>query len=349
MLQTQQPVLRRFWYPILRLNQLDDGPKGFTLLGEDIVVWRRPGGELACLQDRCCHRTAKLSLGYAEGDNIVCGYHGWTFAPGGKCVRIPQRSEDTPISDKLSVAGFRVAERYGYVWVALAEPLTDIPELPEASQPAFRQVHQFNEPWNIGALRLMENSFDAAHVAFVHRKTFGNVEQPRVDFHRTVTMKPYGFDSYNEAQVKVRGDLGHRFVRTDGADTVRRTHSSWFMPFMRRAAIGYPHGLTHVLITCATPVTDGRCQILQWVYRNDTEADVASADVVAFDRQVTLEDKAILESCDPDVPLTVMDGEEMHMASDKPGLTMRRMLADLLQRHGEVERRRDMGATRLAS
>ena len=80
--------------------------------------------------------------------------------------------------------------------------------------------------------------------------------------------------------------------------------------------------------------------ILQWVYRNDTEADVPTAEVIAFDRAITLEDKTILESCEADVPLSTLDGEEMHMVSDRPGLIMRRMLSKLLRDHGETERRR---------
>jgi hypothetical protein len=79
--------------------------------------------------------------------------------------------------------------------------------------------------------------------------------------------------------------------------------------------------------------------ILQWVYRNDTEAQVSTAEVIAFDRAITLEDKAIIESCDPDVPLSVIEGEEQHMLSDRPGLIMRRMLSNLLREHGETEQR----------
>ncbi|SIK59367.1 Uncharacterised protein [Mycobacteroides abscessus subsp. abscessus] len=84
---------------------------------------------------------------------------------------------------------------------------------------------------------------------------------------------------------------------------------------------------------------DGNTMVVQWVYRNDTEADVASADVVAFDRAVTLEDQLILESCEADVPLSTQDGEELHMPSDRPGLIMRRMLSQLLREHGETEQR----------
>jgi phenylpropionate dioxygenase-like ring-hydroxylating dioxygenase large terminal subunit len=337
MLQTQQAVLRRFWYPVMRVAQLAAGPQPFTLLGEAIVIWQQPDGSIACLKDRCCHRTAQLSRGFVEGGNIVCGYHGWTFAADGACVRIPQRTADTAVSSKLRVPAYRAAAKYGYVWVALDEPLTGIPEFPEASQPGFRQVDQFYETWNIGALRLMENSFDSAHIAYVHRATFGNVARPQVDPNRTVVLKEYGFDSNSESQVKVRGELAQSTVSTTDQDTTRRTQSTWYMPFIRRAAIHYPHGLIHVLITCATPMTDGKSMILQWVYRNDTEADVSTDKVIAFDRAITLEDKGILESCDADVPLAVVDGEELHMPSDRPGLMMRRMLAELLQRHGESE------------
>ena len=339
MLVTRQPVLRRFWYPVMKVAQLDDGPQAFTLLGENIVLWRSATGELSCLKDRCCHRTAKLSLGFIETAGLVCGYHGWTYRADGVCVRIPQRQNPENVSDRVRVPAYRVRERYGYVWVALDEPLTGIPEFPEAALPAFRQVDQFYEPWAIGAFRLMENSFDASHVAFVHRKTFGNVERPRTDGHRDLRQGDYGFDAVNETPVKVRGELAHKAVHTEGGETVRRTLSTWYMPFVRRAAIHYPHGLIHVIVTCATPMTDRSSMILQWAYRNDTEAEVSTAEVIAFDRAITLEDKRILESCEPDVPLADSDGEEMHMNTDLPGVVMRRMFAKLLAAHGETEQR----------
>ena len=39
---------------------LDEGPKTFTLLGDNIVVFRGENGKPAPLADRCCHRTAKF-------------------------------------------------------------------------------------------------------------------------------------------------------------------------------------------------------------------------------------------------------------------------------------------------
>ncbi|MCU0774993.1 MAG: aromatic ring-hydroxylating dioxygenase subunit alpha [Ideonella sp.] len=340
MLATKQPVLRRFWYAVMPQAHLGDGkPHGFTLLGEKIVLWQRSDGRIACLKDRCCHRSAQLSLGFLEGDHVVCGYHGWTFEGGGRCVRVPQRPASQPIPSSYGVPAYRAEARYGYVWVALDEPLTGIPELPEHGREGWRQIDQFYEPWRIGALRLMENSFDSAHIAFTHRATFGDMSRPE-STPAEITPAEYGFVSRVAAPVVVRGDVAHQVVRTDSATSERRIESIWYMPFVRRSAIRYPHGLEHVIITCATPVDDEHAMIVQWAYRNDTEADTPAAQVIAFDRAVTLEDKLILESTDPDVPLAVAEGEELHMGSDRPGLLMRRMLGELLARHGETEQRR---------
>lgn len=340
MLATRQPVLRRFWYAVMPAELLDDGqPHPFTLLGEKIVLWKRADGGVACLKDRCCHRSAQLSLGFIEDGHVVCGYHGWTFDGGGACVRVPQRPASQPIPSTYCVPSYRAALKYGYVWVALDDPLTGIPDIPEAALPGYRVVPQFYEEWKIGALRLMENSFDAAHVAYVHRGTFGDPKRPEVAPPPDIVPTDYGFDTRYDAPVVVRGDNAHKAVGTASTQTVRHIHSIWYLPFARRTSITYPHGLVHAFVTCATPIDDGRCMVVQWAYRNDTEADVPAAEVVAFDRAVTLEDRRILESTDPDVPLAVAEGEERHMGSDKPGITMRRMIGELLARHGESEQR----------
>ena len=73
MLVTRQKVLRRFWYAIMPMAQLDAGPQPFTLLGEPIVLWKGAGGKPHALRDRCCHRTAKLSKGFVDSDGNFAG------------------------------------------------------------------------------------------------------------------------------------------------------------------------------------------------------------------------------------------------------------------------------------
>ena len=90
---------------------------------------------------------------------------------------------------------------------------------------------------------------------------------------------------------------------------------------------------------CATPIDDESIQVCQWAYRNDTEEQAPAADIIAFDRQVTSEDRGVLESTDFDTPLGLGSGEERHMPSDQPGMTMRKRLIELLKAHGEQESR----------
>jgi hypothetical protein len=108
-------------------------------------------------------------------------------------------------------------------------------------------------------------------------------------------------------------------------------HARWWLPFTRKLRITYPNGLIHSIVTIATPIDDRSSMICQWVYRNDTEADAPAEKVIAFDRQVTNEDKDILESTEWDVPLD-QTGREMNMPSDRPGVTMRKQLLAAIAR-----------------
>jgi len=90
-------------------------------------------------------------------------------------------------------------------------------------------------------------------------------------------------------------------------------------------------------VTAATPITDHSSQIIQIAYRNDTEAEAKAADIIAFDRAVVTEDREVLESTTFDTPVDLRRREEMHMASDQPGLLMRRQLMAQFQAHGEEE------------
>jgi hypothetical protein len=155
----------------------------------------------------------------------------------------------------------------------------------------------------------------------------------------TYTDYPWGFETHSLVHVK-NPDLQKKNLGLADEMTVRDNTRTWYMPFFRKLRIKYPNGRVHAILTGATPIDDRTSQLVQFVYRNDTEADTPAASVVAFDRQVTQEDRAVLEACDWDVPLQRMSGEEFHMPSDKPGLLMRDKLAALLAQAGETEVRR---------
>lgn len=334
MLATRQPLLRRFWHPLAPTIALGADPIPFHLLGQDIVLWRTADGSPAALRDRCCHRTAKLSRGWNKDGCLVCGYHGWAYDGTGAVVDIPQRP-DGGIPRGLRTEAYACAERHGVIWVALEEPLFDIPDIPEASDPAFRRIDQFHEVWNAPGLRIMENSFDNAHFSYVHAKSFGINEEPEP---APLTIEPTDDGFVMRAVVPVNNpDIQKKNLGDTGARTVRNYEKTWYAPFSRKMKITYPNGLIHIICTLTAPIDDQRSMVTQFALRNDTEADAPAADIIAFDRQVTQEDMAILEICDPDVPLRAGRGGEVSIPSDEPGLEMRRQLLKLLIAHGEEE------------
>jgi phenylpropionate dioxygenase-like ring-hydroxylating dioxygenase large terminal subunit len=179
----------------------------------------------------------------------------------------------------------------------------------------------------------MENEFDLAHPTFVHPTTFGSEDHPTPD---TLEL------TETEWGLRVKGTLGvanpelqQANLKMAEAKTTRHLEMEWFMPFSVKLKIAYPNGKVHIVVNTMTPVTDRESQMVQFCLRNDTETETKAADVVAFDRAVTLEDKRILETTDYDVPLSL--SQEQHMFTDKPGIIMRKKLAKLLKAHGEVE------------
>ncbi|GAA5164858.1 aromatic ring-hydroxylating dioxygenase subunit alpha [Viridibacterium curvum] len=346
MLVTKQPMLRHFWYALFPMHDLDSGPKPFTLLGEDIVIWKKTDGTPAAARDRCCHRTAKLSKGYVEGDNIVCGYHGWTYDCSGACVKIPQfTTEKIPSGAKIEA--YRCVEKYGYVWVALAEPLRPIPDFPEEGKPGYRRIFQLYDTWHCTPMRMMENSFDNSHFSFVHKGTFGDFGNP-IPISYGLNETDYGFEAQVSVSVLNPPDA-HPITGSTEPRVTRHMVNRYYLPFCRRMGVSYESGIDHMVYNCATPIDDERMVLVQWLYRNDSEEQCSTQKLIDWDTRVTLEDKYILEATDFDVCMDTRRREEFHMPSDKPGLLIRKQILDLMATRGEEEVHRGNLAEREAA
>lgn len=344
MLVTKQPVFRKFWHAVMPLSQLAAGPQPFTLLGVKIVLFLDDDGQPAALDDRCCHRTAKLSKGWCvDGGGkacgqgwLRCGYHGWTYDRLGKVVEIPQYGPDRPVPEGYGTRAYHCTARYGYAWVTLEDPIADIPPIPEFGLEGWRTIYQFYETWSTSPVRALENSFDNSHFSFVHRATFGVANAPRPSKYELVENEQ-GF--YAETIIDAVNPEAYRQVSgVDGPLTTRHMRNAYFLPFSRRLDIEYPSGIRHVIINCFTPIDDGHIQLCQWLFRNDTEAQCPEALLVHFDAVITREDKDILESTDPDAVVDLRRrGIEYSMDSDRPGILIRKHLMALLAQHGEAE------------
>jgi phenylpropionate dioxygenase-like ring-hydroxylating dioxygenase large terminal subunit len=144
-----------------------------VILDQPIALYRKEDGSVAALYDRCPHRAYPLSRGEVRGDALVCGYHGFTFAPSGDCISVPGQPN---IPRAACVRSYPVVESGPFVWIWMGDPAradaTRIPEHRWACDPAWTTFT------NSATVRcrygmLLDNLLDLSHESFIHRATIG--------------------------------------------------------------------------------------------------------------------------------------------------------------------------------
>ncbi len=321
----QSEALRTAWYPVAQCADIADQPVAVRLLGDDLVIWRDAAGELVVAPDRCPHREAPLSIGTVTNGELACAYHGWTYGADGKCTSVPSSGPDASIPPTAHLPCMRAQERYGLVWVCPGEPAHDIANIAQDGDPAFRRLNTEVEPWATSSPRLVDNFMDFSHFPWVHTGTFGAGQDPQVpkleleqldaDFFGYV----YEVDAANPDEATA--------VSGSDADVVHRVMSTGFaLPFIVRSTIRYDDGLEHILLLCSTPVDDLNSLFTFVVWRNDDHS-VDPEGILAFDRAIGAEDKAMLEQVPGTLPLTRTG--VVNVQSDKPSVEWRRRFAEM--------------------
>jgi phenylpropionate dioxygenase-like ring-hydroxylating dioxygenase large terminal subunit len=319
------PALRRYFHPVCAAADVTTQPQRIVLFGDAIVLWRTDDrAPLSVARDVCPHRGARLSQGWlVDSGCIACPYHGWEFDGAGRCTRIPQNEPDLPIPPRAQLSMVVAEERYGFVWVCVDEPVAPVPEWPHADDYDLRI--EFVEQWDASAPRIVDNSLDISHVAFVHRGTIGDPDFPRLPTF-DVEHHEHGL-RFHLTYVSKVPDAQRTNIGMDASHAERSTFVDLVQPLCFTAVLRYANGVEHVLYKGATPIDD-RCSIFwQAVARNDAPDDERWASIIAMDRAVTNEDRPVLEGIDPDFPMSVTG--ELHTRSDRMTVEYRRLLARL--------------------
>ncbi len=164
-------LLRKFWQPVALSRELGNGAaKPLRILGEDLTLYRGESARPYLVGARCAHRLTLLHTGWVEGEAIRCIYHGWKYDGTGQCIERPV--EKDPEIPKIRIPGYPLREYCGLIFAYLGElPVPDF-DLPRKDVFERKQgtVIARAEKWPCNWFQQVENSLDAAHVSFVHRK-----------------------------------------------------------------------------------------------------------------------------------------------------------------------------------
>ena len=318
-------AVRCYWHPCAVSDDVQAKPVGVTLLGEDLVLFRS-GDTVHAFSDICVHRGTRLSLGWVTDDGCLqCPYHGWTYNPDGKCVYIPsQPKDDQHIPSRARAIKYQAEERYGLVWVALAEPKLPIPEYPEYEDPEFHTWSKYYGGWDASPGRLCENSLDIAHLDFAHPGLLGDPDDPS-----SSVIRPY------ETRVD-EGGVWTMFYKelppaaetfAEEGDRIRHETRVDF-PFVFTVRIFSKQG-TVALFFATNPIRSDYCGFWLFESRN-YDRDEPDERYIAFNDLLESQDRRVIVTQRPEMVPTDLS-EELHVkVADAGSIEYRRML----RRHG---------------
>jgi phenylpropionate dioxygenase-like ring-hydroxylating dioxygenase large terminal subunit len=162
------------WYVAALTEELTDRPLGRVMHDEPVVLYRREDGTPVALEDRCLHRQAPLSLGWVEGDNLRCTYHGLLFDCAGRCIEVPGQ---TAIPPNDGIRQYELREQQGYIFIWMCDAggaSADVEpyDFPWTTKPGWRGLYaQFHAKCNWQLL--VDNLLDVTHIAYAHKSTIG--------------------------------------------------------------------------------------------------------------------------------------------------------------------------------
>lgn len=164
------------WYAVAWDTEVGRTLLARTVCERPVVLYRTADATPVALADACWHRLVPLSLGRLDGDDVVCGYHGLTFGPNGRCRRMPAQETLNP---SAAVTAYPVVERHRFVWIWPGDPGKADPAL-------VPDLHWNDDPeWAGDGERIeldcdyrlvLDNLMDLTHEQFLHSDSLANDE-----------------------------------------------------------------------------------------------------------------------------------------------------------------------------
>jgi vanillate O-demethylase monooxygenase subunit len=330
---------RNCWYVAATSDELGQELLGRRLLDTPVVLYRRGDGEVVAMEDRCVHRAYPLSEGRLEGDRVVCGYHGFTYDPDGRCVAVPSQ-ENVP--GGVGVRTFPVSEQAPFVWIWLGTPgaaaLRPPPRIPWVGDEGWASsIERMSVDANF--MLLHEHYLDLTNVFVMHPEAVppGIDQLPAIDevevselavaYSRTLPPAPLA-DWEAEATGLPREPEYRR--NEEGVFVSPALHA-------QRYLIEAPDGARHdhARVQGFTPETPTRTHVFLRVARDyATDRAVVTDHLRDVFHQMALRDAAVLERVQQRLADDLVPRRDINVKADRAAVRARRVVQGMLADEG---------------
>lgn len=335
--------IRNRWYVAAWDGEIGAAPFSRTICGEPIVLYRTLAGNVVALRDACPHRLLPLSMGFRDGDNLRCKYHGMLVGPDGKPREMPIVHERP--NDKVCTPTYAVTERHRFVWIwigdqARADPAR-VPDFWPCSHPDWIFDGDYMRV-KCDYRLFIDNLMDLTHETYVHMGSIGQHELMHAPLEANVDG-----DSVKLSRWMPNVDpppFWRQAIRQDGK--VDRWQICHFVePCSVLIDVGvspvaagdtiekHDSGVRGFVIDSITPETEGTCHYFWGMARNFDTADAGvTARLKAGQGRIFNEDVEILErqqqsiAANPDMGLR-------NLSVDAGGAHSRRIIERLMKQN----------------
>jgi len=196
-------VFNRSWQAVGRVEQVAREGEYFTgcLLGEPYVVLRDASGALRAFHNVCRHHAAQVCEGEGRLEELVCNYHGWTYALDGRLLKAPKLGKSEVFERaQFSLRPVAVDSLGPWIWIHLAANpaplgalLGDLAPRLEATGYqrltfAARKTYEMRCNWKVYVDNYLDGGY---HVSSLHRALAGQLD-----------LKSYGTELFERISIQ---------------------------------------------------------------------------------------------------------------------------------------------------
>ena len=287
-------IFRQTWQYAGHAGQVEDVGDRFAAWAGDVPVLVVRGEEgIRAFLNVCRHRGSLLAESEGTGKTIQCPYHAWTYALDGSLRAAPRSEREEGFeAEGLSLVPLRLETWGPFCFVnpdadaaPLAETLGPVPELVPVDDLVFhsRDEYDLAANWKIGC----ENYLECYHCAVAH-KGFSAAYDVDPDEYRLEPTGEHVLSQFANTREAGVGQAQFHFV--------------W--PNLRiNVFAGTPNLSIGPLLPAGPERSTG---FLDYFFAADADGDWVE-ELLAFDRQVGAEDRALVERVQKGVSSGILD------------------------------------------